>query len=250
MNIVRKAVLILFAAVVVTGFAACSAFFTNSLASGLARDQADLVPDVTVKNIDDLMTQAEGNSDLSLAVLDGIGDSMAGATPEEQAVLRGAAVELAVTASGVGTAVLRDSGTILETLDGGDLEDPAVKSELIAQVSSSLSGLSNLQDTSTALIAVMPSPDDTVAFDAFVENATADDLAMAAVVLLAAESDDSEGGTEAYIDGFDSESETLSPAEELAVALAVKAADKNETEGGTGTLNDLLEALNLYTPAP
>ena len=243
----RKVCVFLSAALAAAALTTCSDFFSTSLASGLARDQDDIIPDVTVDNINELVDQAEGNSDLAVAVLGGIEDAMDEATPDEAAVLRAAAVELASTASGVGVAVLNDAGTILDTLESGNLDDPIVKNDLISDIADSLEGLSNLEETSSSLVAILPSPDDTVAFDAFVANATADDLAMAAIVLLSAQATASPDGTETYLGDFDSASTSLTPAEELAVALAAKAAEKDD---GTGALSDLLEVLNLYTPAP
>jgi hypothetical protein len=235
MMILRKVELFLSAALAVTLLASCSGFFTNSLASGLARDPDKLVPAVTTDNIDELISQSEGNPDMAAAVLNGIADAMAGASAAEQAELRAAAVNLASTASGVGVAILNDAGTILENLDGADV---------VSNISDAIGGLSNLGSTASALVTILPSPDDTVAFDAFVAQATADDLAMAAVVLLADKATSDPLGTEAYINQFDSGG-TLSPQEALAVKLATSARDKNAAEGGGGTIGDLLSALNL-----
>lgn len=250
MTVIRRVVSFLSAALVITAFTACGAFFTNSLAEGLARDQSKLVPDVTTDNIDELVDQAEGNPELAVAILAGIEDAMSEATPAEAAVFRAAAVELASTASGVGTAVLNDAGTILDTLENGDLDDPTVKSDLISDIATALDGLSNLDETVGSLLAILPTAGDTASINAFIVNATADDLGMAAIVLLAAQAAASPLGTSAYLGAFDSTSTTLNPAEKLAVSLAAKAAAKNEAEGGSGVLTDLLEVLNLYTPAP
>jgi hypothetical protein len=192
---------------------------------------------VTTDNIDDLVSQSEGNPDMAAAVLNGIEDAMAGASAAEQAELRAAAVNLASTASGVGVAILNDAGTILENLDGADV---------VSNISDAIGGLSNLDSTASTLVAILPSPDDTVAFDAFVAQATADDLAMAAVVLLADKATSSSDGTEAYLNGFDSSAAT-SPQELLALKLAESARAKNTAEGGGGTIGELLDALNLTT---
>jgi hypothetical protein len=246
MFVARRIGLFLSATLAVAMCASCSGFFTNSLASGLARDQDDLVPKVTTANIDELVEQAEGNSDFAVAVMSSIQDSMEEATPAEASVFRAAAVELAVTASGVGTAVLDDAGTILDTLENGDLSDPAVKDDLISDIADTLNGLSNLDETVSSLVAILPTSDDTAAIDAFIVNATADDLAMAAIVLLAAQAVTSADGTESYLKDFASTSVSLTPVEKLAVTFAAKAAERDD---GSGPLSDLLEVLNLYTPA-
>ncbi|WP_304221660.1 hypothetical protein, partial [Gracilinema caldarium] len=137
--------------------------------------------------------------------------------------------------------VLSNAGTMLETLQGSG--------DIIPVISDAIAGLSNLAPSATALTTILPDPSDIEAFDAFVSQASPEELAMAAVVLLAAEAQAS-GSVADYISYFDPSnpaSDPASEAETLAVALAEAAATAYATSGGTGPLADILAGLNLTT---
>lgn len=215
----------------------CTQFFTTSLAPWAARDPSDLIPAVKASNVADLVAMAAGDPAMSLEVLKGIESAVAKASEADKPALQAAALEAAANASGVGPAILNTAGDVVSSLDG---EDPdAVKSVIVGAVA----GLGQLAQTSASLTALLPDPADTAAFDAFVAAASPDDLASAAVVLLAAEAKAS-GDVSGYLDTFDPAA-PASPAGELAVALATAAA---ENYTGTGPLADLLSALGLTTP--
>jgi len=208
----------------------CRQFFSTSLASWAARDSSALVPDITTDNIDELLALSASDPEMALAVLEGIEDAIAGADADEQAELQAAALVAASSASGVGPAILENAGDVLETLDSG--EDTVI----IDMVAEAIGGLDQLADTSTALLAILPDPATEPA--AFVAEASAEDLAMAAVVLLAAEAQAApDVGT--YIDTYTPVQDTL------AVELAEAAAAAYAAEGGTGPLADILASLNL-----
>ena len=216
----------------------CRQFFTTSLAPWAARDPASLIPPVTTANIQDLLEQSANSPDQSLALLDKIKDALATASAEDQAVLQAAALSAASNASGVATSILSNAGDLLNAMESGQPD------AIITVVSDAIAGLSNLASTATLLTGMLPDPNDTAAFNAFVDQATPDDLAMAAIVLLASEAQAS-GGVENYITSFDSGSPTLNTTESLAVALAGAAAASYAASGGTGQLADILAGLNL-----
>lgn len=214
----------------------CTQLFTTSLAPWAARNPSDLIPEVKASNVADLVATAAGDPAMSLEVLKGIESAVAKASAADKPVLQAAALGAAANASGVGPAILNTAGDVVQSLDG---ENPdAVKNVIVSAVE----GLGQLAQTSASLTALLPDPG-TAAFDAFVAAASPDELASAAVVLLAAEAKAS-GNVSGYLDTFDP-SAPASPAAGLAVALATAAAD-NYT--GTGPLADLLSALGLTTP--
>lgn len=225
----------------VLSLGSCEQLFTTSLAPWAARDPASLIPTVTADNVTDLIDQSANNPDQSMALLDAIADAMADASASEAAVLQAAALEAGSNSSGVATAIISNAGNSLDTLD--TLESD----EIISLISDAIADLSNLTGTATDLVSILPDPSDTAAFDAFVAQATPEDLAMAAIVLLAAEAQADTGGVETYITDFDPEDLSLSPSEALAVALAEAAADSYAASGGTGQLVDILEGLHLTT---
>lgn len=217
----------------------CRQFFTTSLAPWAARNPASLIPPVTTTNIDELLTKFANNPDQSLALLDKIADALDTASATDAAVLQAAALQAASNASGVATSVFSNAGTMLETLQGSG--------DIIPVISDAIAGLSNLAPSATALTSILPDPSDTDAFDAFVAQASPEDLAMAAIVLLAAEAQADSGGVEDYITNFNPASPNPG-AEALAVALAEAAATAYAASGGTGPLADILAGLNLTTP--
>jgi len=218
----------------------CRQFFTTSLAPWAARDPASLIPPVTTSNIDDLLDQSANNPDQSLALLDTIADAVTTASAADAAVLQAAALTAASNASGVATAVLQNTGTLLDTMQNNG--------DIIPVISDAISDLSNLAPTADLLAAILPAPStpSTPAFNAFVAQASPEDLAMAAIVLLASEAQAS-GGVDTYISTFDPQSGFLSDTEALAVALASAAATSYADSGGTGPLADILAGLNLTT---
>jgi len=216
----------------------CRQFFTTSLAPWAARDPASLIPPVTTGNIDDLLEQSANNPDQSLALLDKIANVITTASAADAAVLQAASLTAASNASGVATAVLQNTGTLLDTMQNNG--------DIIPVISDAISGLSNLESTADLLATVLPDPSDTAAFDAFVAQASPEDLAMAAIVLLASEAQ-AAGGVDTYISNFDPQSGSLSDTEALAVALASAAATSYADSGGTGPLADILAGLNLTT---
>ncbi len=230
---------LLLAFFMVLSLGSCRQFFTASLAPWAARDPASLIPPVTAGNIDDLLAQSANNPDQSLALLDKIASTVANASAADAAVLRAAALQAASNASGVATAVLSRAGDILDAMNSSG--------DIIPVISGVISGLSNLGDAGALLAAILPDPSDTDAFNAFVEQASPEDLAMAAIVLLAAEAAQAPGGVEDYISDFDPSGAGLSDNEALAVALAEAAAARYTASGGTGPLANILAGLNLTT---
>jgi hypothetical protein len=202
----------------------CSDFFTSSLASWAQRDPSSLIPAVTTGNVNDLILLTESSPDQSLALLRGI--AAADPSPELQA----AAITAATNASGIGAAILQHAGDI-STIDASNAE---------GIVADAINSLSNAVEAGAVLESIIPipPPPPSTDWDDFVAEASAEDLAMAAVVILAGKAKDS-GDPATYISAFSS---TLGPSEELAQALADAALAKPDR---SDLLEDLLDGLHF-----
>lgn len=222
----------------------CQQFFTTSLGEAFARDPEDLIPEVTADNAADLAEATKGDSDASLELLGELEDVIADADADEKADLTAVALDVASSASGVENAILQEGDELVDLLQDGDLDDPAVQDQIYGLVEDALEGLDNLSDSSASLVAILTDPG-AASIDEIAAASSADDLAMAAIMLLSANASEDPDGVSGYIDSFDSESGTLSESESLAVALAEAAAAKYAAEGGVGPLADLLSTLNL-----
>jgi hypothetical protein len=227
----------------VLAFSSCQQFFTTSLAKVLARDPADLVPAVTTGNAQELADSVKSDPDASLAVLDGLTSLIAETTDaEEQKTLVVLALEVSTNASGVSGAMLENAGSMATLLTNGDIE--ANKDDLFAIIDDTLAGLDNLSESSTSLLNIFT--DTSLSVAAVAETASAEEMAMAAIVLLSDSASTSGGGVSAYVDQLGATpTANLTEKEQLAMDLAEAAAVKYAEEGGTGPLADILAALNL-----
>jgi hypothetical protein len=213
----------------------CTQFFSASLAPWAARDQSKILPPLSAENVDELVMLAENNPDLSLELLKSIKNAVSKASPDDASSMQEAALRAAANATGLGHAVLNQIGNSADALHESN--------NAISLVVGSIDYLKNLQDVSSALESILPEPG-TPAFDAFVEKASPEDLAVAAaLVLLAAEAQTHNDGTE-YLKNFkpNDPSATLTPQEKYAVALAEAAVGKGMDDG---PLKSLLSGLNL-----
>jgi hypothetical protein len=199
----------------------CSDFFTTSLASWAQRDPSKLIPPVNAGNVGDLILLTESSPDQSLALLERIaGANAANPSPE----LQTAAVTAATNASGIGTAILQHAGDITG-IDATNVESIAVDA---------INSLSNAVEAGAVLESILPDPADPE-WGVFVAAASAEDLAMAAVVILAGRAKGS-GDPAAYISGF-----TSTPGD-IATELAEAALAKPDH---SGLLADILSGLKL-----
>jgi hypothetical protein len=198
-----------------------------------------MIPPVTTGNVNDLITSAENNPDMSLAVLQKINDAVQNAGEEEASALRAAALQAAANASNLGPTLLNKVDDI-----AGVIENPETAQDLVI---GAIRDMSNLSETRDALTAILPEPGP--AFDAFVEKADANDLATAAAVLLAAEAKDMVDG-DSYIENFNPEDPELSPSAALAVQLGIAASKKYEADDSGSRLKDILGGLNLVPSVP
>jgi hypothetical protein len=224
----------------VLSFASCQEFFTTSLASSLARDPADLVPTVTEKNAAELAELTSGDADASLILLDGLTAVIADASAAEKVDLAVLALGVATSASDLESTLLESSSDLLNLLTAGTLDDVAV----YALVEDALSGLGNLSESAAALTAIFTASG-APSINAIAATASAEDMAMAAIMLLSSAASADSGGVSSYIGAFDPTSVTLTATEQLAVDLATAAATKYAADGGTGALADMLSTLNL-----
>jgi hypothetical protein len=218
----------------------CTEFFSTSLAPWAARDPNKLIPPVTLGNVGDLIEMAENNADMSLAVLKGIDTAVKKASGDNKTALQAAALEAAVNAAGLGSAVLNNADK-LTTVD----EDNAV--DLVVNA---INGMKNLEAACDTLMSILPDPVlEPEAFDAFAEKAGPEELAMAAAMLLAgaAKEEAKESGVSMseYIETFSPDNEVNSESANVAAALALVAAIKFEEVENNGPLKQLLDGLNL-----
>jgi hypothetical protein len=225
----------------------CTDFFSTSLAPWAARDPSKLVPAVTTGNVDELIALAENNPDLSLEVLKKIKAAAENASPEDKAKLQAAALEAAVNASGLAQSVLNNAGEISSIANADDAKK---------LVLDAVNSMSNLEEAGSLLNQIIPAPadplhpEDDPAFTSFTDNASVDELAMAAVVLMAGEAKQTvnSGGTaslEDYIDSVDPANPTGS--QELAVAMALAATVATRADELSGPMRDALKGLNLIS---
>ncbi|MDR0586847.1 MAG: hypothetical protein LBG26_06375, partial [Treponema sp.] len=172
----------------------------------------------------ELIELTENDPDQSLALLKGI--DKAADNPELQA----AALQVAANASGLGAAILQHADDI------GNINETNAKGIVVA----ALNDLSNVTEAGAVLENILPDPSDPVKWGDFIAAASAEDLAMAAVVLLAGKAKES-GDPGVYIDSF-----PVSPlpgsTEDLAKELAEAARAKPATGG---FLEEILAGLNL-----
>jgi hypothetical protein len=209
----------------------CTGFFSTSLAPWAARDSVSLIPPVDAGNVQGLVAGAENSPDMSLELLKKIRDAANGAGGEEAAALQTAALQAAVNASGLGAALLNSMNDI-----AGIIDNP----ESARDFTGVLNDMPNLEQAGAVLMETLPEPG-TPEFDMLVEKAGPDDLAAAAVALLASEA---KGKGENFINDFDPSAADAGSAR-LAVALAEAAAKKYEASDSGGLFKDVLGGLNL-----
>ncbi|AEF80687.1 hypothetical protein [Leadbettera azotonutricia] len=223
-------------------FVSCTEFFSTSLAPWAARNPDNIIPAVTTGNVDELIAMTENNPDMSLAVLKKIEDAAKNATGDAKTALQTAALEAAVNATGMGSAVLNNVDKLV-TVD----EDNAKKLVLDA-----IHDMKNLDASCKTLMGILPPPPPITypptpdpAFDAFTANANPDELAMAAAMLLAGELN-KQDDPEAYINDFDPKNiNDPESSANLAAALALVAAIDYDTIEDNGPLRQLLDGLHL-----
>jgi hypothetical protein len=207
-------------------FVSCTDFFTSSWGEWAARDPASLIRNVSAGNVDEYLAMAENNPDLSLELLKKISGAVAGASGADKVHLQSAAVTAAVNASDF-TNVLMS-----KTADASTLEDAEDVKKLITDA---LNGMGNLTPASDALTGVLAQ--DPAAFKA---SASADDLATAAILILAGEA--KKAGD---LDTFSNYTPgKFALAEDLADAATAKYEDPANA-GTDSLLYDLLKNLKL-----
>jgi hypothetical protein len=148
--------------------------------------------------------------------------------------LQAAALGAAANATGLGHVVLNQLGNV-----AGALENPENAIDFAVTV---IDGLSNLKESGDALVAIIPEPG-TPAFDAFVEKSSAEDLAVAAaLILLAAEAQGKDD-----VNDYLSEFNPNDPLVELTESerFAVKLAEAAIAKGLGDQYQNLLSGLNL-----
>ena len=210
----------------------CLDFFSNSWASWAARDPSSLIPAVTLDNVNDLIEMAENDPDLSLALLLRIGEAVDDASDEEKAALQAAAVEAAVNAVGLG-----------QTIAGaaGDFANISDVDSAIDVIMDAINNMPNLDEVSEALFDLLPAPG-SGEFNTFIENATAEEIALAAILLLAGEAKKYDSDPNHNIHNFDISGEGSDEAE-LAKALAMSLTTIQDEL--PPNLYDILSGLNL-----
>jgi len=213
----------------------CTEFFSTSLASWAARDPSRLIPPVTIDNVNELIQMAENDPDLSLELLKKIGEAAGKKSGEEKAGLQAAAVEAAVNAVGLGQTLINTAGELanFETADAKDLVMDAINS------------MPNLDDASDALFKMLPKDPSGADFEKFIETAGAEDIAMAAVLLLAGEAKkyDSIPGND--IGNYDVTADVSDEAG-LALALIAGLLDAGKDSELPDPIHNILDGLKLW----
>ena len=221
----------------------CTDFFSTSLAPWATRDPDKVIGNVTAGNVNDMVALAENDPSLSLAVLNQIQTAINGnISDQEKLVLQNAAVGAAINASGLGQAALEMVSNI-SNFEGSDSADLLIQA---------IDGMKNLEEAASVLSGILPDPSDRDSFDAFTESASADDLAMAAALLIAGEAKKMGGDNiNDYISSLGQnieEGKTLTYEENLAYEIALAALDRSQEL--SGPLGDLIAGLNLNTNRP
>ena len=201
-------------------FTSCTDFFSNSMAPWAARDPDRLVPAVTTGNLDELMALTENSPDMSLALLKRLEKAASGASGESRQQFQEAALEVSVNAAGLGQAIL-GAASDLSAIDSANAQDLFIDA---------IDSMKNLDASAELLFDII---DDDFEMDA----ADPDNLAMAAVILLAGEAKKSPD-TSDYITFFPPSPST--PEVNRALQMADVAKD-----GVSETFKEILTALNL-----
>jgi hypothetical protein len=238
----RQLAAVLFTLICLSCLSVCTDFFSTTLAPWAVRDPSTLIPPVTAGNVGELIFQAENNPDLSLAILKGIQDSVNNASAEDRRTLETAALEAAGNATGLASSILNQAGKISSVLD-----DSEKARDLIVDA---INGMSHLSETRDILTDILPSDPNSADFKTFTDNTGAENLVMAAAILLVAEASDmTDKGVsqEDFIYNFDPGS-VNTPSLSLAVSLATAAVGKPELIEGDSYLKDILQGLNLVSP--
>lgn len=212
----------------------CTEFFSTSWAPWAARGSSGLIPNVTSGNVEELIEMTADDPDLSMDLLRKIKEAAEGASGQEKADLQAAAVEAAVNAIGLGQTILN------AVTDLGDIiNDP---DKAIDAAKKAIDNMPNLDEASTALLDTLP-PVGSTEFDDFVNTASAEELAMAAIILFAEDAKSSGKDIDDYITDFG-----IAPpgTPEVGLALAlVTAIGTKPTEDLPDSLKSILEGLNL-----
>ena len=224
-------------------FVSCTDFFSNSWAPWAARNPNKLIPAVNPGNVDDLVSMAENNPDLSLSLLKKIQDALdKDMSEEDKQKLRTSAVDAAVNAAGLGQAIL---GSIDDIGSITNADDPAkAAKDLLVKA---LDEMKNVEEAGSVLFESLPKPD-TDDFVFFTENANVDQIAMAAVVLIAGEMKKvGEDDLEDYIENLTNTSIDKDDYKtvELAMALAYIVVVGERSDELSDTLKNVLGGLNL-----
>ena len=222
---------VLFILAITALLVSCTDFFSSSLASWAARDPANLIPDVTIDNVNELIEIAQNDPDLSLELLIKIEEAAEGASGGEKAELQAAAVDAAANAVGLGQTILNSAGELAGIEDAESAKDAIL---------GAIDSMPNLEDACAALYELLPKDPSGEEFENFINTATPDDIALAAILLLAGEAKKNAEDIEGYVNTFDADS---GPEAKLALNLAAALADKEEEL--SETLFDILESLNL-----
>jgi len=218
-------------------FFSCTDFFSDSLGKWAARNKSRLIPKVTVGNVDELISMAENDPDLSLEILRKILEEGGKISPEDYARLQAAALEAAANATGGANAILEGLGS-LSTIDMDSVE------QIILDT---LNSMPNLEEASRLLSEILPvpadpqNPEDDETFMAFANNASSEDLALAAILLLAGEV------LRTDADDFESVMDNISESDSVkqAQAMAIVSVLSEREDAVTGPLRDALEGLGL-----
>ena len=122
-----KRVAVLIGVALLLSFAACDDFFTSSFGEGFTRDYSPENINIDAGNVNDWVKRATGNTELAMVVSSKIKSELEGFEGDidaATAALIEGGVKLAIEASGVGTSIVNNVMTKVESLmDGAESEE-------------------------------------------------------------------------------------------------------------------------------
>jgi hypothetical protein len=198
-------------------FVSCTNFFTNSWATGAKRDPSNMKLDAS--NVDDLLKAARGDTDMSMTILDKIAGQIDGASEEDKAKLREAALQAASQATNV-------AGLVVSNVDKLTQDTTDVQSLLDQIVGSA--DMDKMNRASEDLTKILPDvrPDGTFTEDF---EATDAELTQAALIIILGKSG---GDVEGYLNGWGGVKTLNSPGNDREEQVLAAIVNKLASNGG------------------
>jgi hypothetical protein len=224
-------------------FVSCTDFFTSSWGEGLKRDPSSYIKNVSASNAKDMAKELKADPDASKELLHVIAKK-GGSNPELQA----AGLMAANNAAELGTTLLSNVGTLLDTLDVDDPDETEIQ-EALSEILEKLPNVTGIANDIEKMLASTTGNATDGYTNGIGSSATPDDIIMGALILVLGDFQSTGSGTISdYIneiaddfDDIDDETDlsTLSSKLQTAYKLLMSIEDKD------GLVGDLLEGLGI-----